>query len=547
MKALTILSILIGSIIFCNVPSYIQAATYYVDGNYGSDTNPGTLNAPWKKIAKANNTLRAGDTVYIKSGVYSETIRPANSGNADNYITFTAYNGETVTIGGNITDGADLSDRSWVKIEGLQFIDTNHSWINFKPNGSHHLIVDNAFESTGSSMGWNGLNINQRSNYNKIINNSFTAACHPDDLVNIYDSSYNLVEGNYFGDAAHTALGVQNKGIGAEYNIIRNNTFQNRFHHNLGIMLNPTHTLVEGNRILDAGDACSDDSCPQNSCGSDRDRSMPRYDHSGLQMTAKYSIIRNNVVNNNGRFAMEAWSSNKTSVDNRIYNNTFSGNYFGFRVQTDPNYAFTDNILKNNIFIDNIDYNVKFGASVSQNTNQFINNAFFGGAPVSYKYKTGIKDIQTTYTSEWKGNYNLNSESEAGFTDRNNRNFSLSGNSKLIDAGTWLTTITSSTGTSNSFLVADSRYFSDGFGIIPGDIIQIEGQKTIMRITKIDYDTNKIVVDRSISWTKGDSIGLQYTGNSPDIGAFEYGLSTDRGYGGSTTGKLAAPSLSIKK
>jgi len=56
-----------------------HATEYYVAED-GYDTNPGTLSRPWGTIAKANVTLQPGGTVYIRAGIYRETIRPDRSG-----------------------------------------------------------------------------------------------------------------------------------------------------------------------------------------------------------------------------------------------------------------------------------------------------------------------------------------------------------------------------------------------------------------------------------------------------------------------------------
>lgn len=66
-----------------------QAAgvTYYVDGASGHDTSgDGSSGSPWKTIGKAASVAQAGDTVKIRSGTYRETVTPANSGTAGNYI-----------------------------------------------------------------------------------------------------------------------------------------------------------------------------------------------------------------------------------------------------------------------------------------------------------------------------------------------------------------------------------------------------------------------------------------------------------------------------
>ena len=66
----------------------------------GADGNPGTLQQPLRSINAAAQLAQPGDTVFIRGGTYRETVRPSRSGAADAPITFTAYNGETVTVSG---------------------------------------------------------------------------------------------------------------------------------------------------------------------------------------------------------------------------------------------------------------------------------------------------------------------------------------------------------------------------------------------------------------------------------------------------------------
>jgi hypothetical protein len=70
-----------------------ETFTYYVDSANGSDSNPGTLAAPWKTIAKVNSTqLTPGQSVGFKSGgTWREQLTPGQSGSALAPITFTAY------------------------------------------------------------------------------------------------------------------------------------------------------------------------------------------------------------------------------------------------------------------------------------------------------------------------------------------------------------------------------------------------------------------------------------------------------------------------
>ncbi|MCU0772543.1 MAG: fibronectin type III domain-containing protein [Verrucomicrobia bacterium] len=89
------------------------AADYYV-ALTGSDTNAGTLGAPFRTIQQAASVAVAGDNVYVRAGVYRETVRPANSGSDDtSRITFQPYNNEEVTV-----TGADVVSGTWVAHSG---------------------------------------------------------------------------------------------------------------------------------------------------------------------------------------------------------------------------------------------------------------------------------------------------------------------------------------------------------------------------------------------------------------------------------------------
>lgn len=519
--------------------SIALAQDYFVDSRYGSNDSSGiSSNKAWKTIAKANGILKAGDTVFIKAGTYAETIRPSNSGLPGQYITYTRYMNDNVIIGGNIQDGANLSNRKWIKIDGLLFTDTNHYWIEFEPSGSNNYISNNAFKAVSSSMGYEGLHIRDGANYNIIKNNSFSSECRPLDLIQIWNSSYNLLEGNYIGNASHTALSLQARGT-TEYNVIRGNTIQNRRHNNLALFDGANFTLVEGNKILDSGDDCFLDSCPQNKCGSDRDQASDRSRHSAIQVASENCIIRNNVLANNGRFTLESFEGGKRSVNNSVYNNTFYGNYIGWRSTTSQDNPLNGNSVLNNIFSNNIDVNMYFSASIDSTTNIFKGNNFSGSSSIEYKTAVGVASIENKYP-EWSNNRAYNNN----FVNADSKNFKLQGTSDLIDKGEWLTKITSASGSGNIIKVEDAKYFTDGFGIIDSDSVQIQGNTEAAKIVEIDYEANLIKLDRNVSWKMGAGLSLPYVGDGPDIGAFEYGAA-DAMYAQDTSDSIKPPKLKI--
>ncbi|MCK4718561.1 MAG: hypothetical protein KAT70_07815, partial [Thermoplasmata archaeon] len=111
--------------------------------------------------------------------------------------------------------------------------------------------------------------------------------------------------------------------------------------------------------------------------------------------------------------------------------------------------------------------------------------------------------------------------SDNGPDDPNLPDMHLKPNSAAIDAGAWLTTITSASGSGTVFGVVDAGYFMDGWGIIEGDLIQLaDGQRA--RITDVNYETNTITVEAELSWMQNMGLGLAYEGSALDLGAYEF-------------------------
>jgi hypothetical protein len=109
--------------VFVNSLAAAQGRTYYVATN-GNDSNPGTLDRPWRTIQHGADTVAAGETVQVRNGVYNEQVIISNSGNAESgYISFSAYPNETPIVDGTeITTGNNgiVVDGSYIKISGFE-------------------------------------------------------------------------------------------------------------------------------------------------------------------------------------------------------------------------------------------------------------------------------------------------------------------------------------------------------------------------------------------------------------------------------------------
>lgn len=77
---------------------------YYVDAAAGNDQNDGKSATPWKTIGHAVRQLKAGDTLYLKGGVYYESVYLALQGKADAPITIRSVPKEQAIIDGGIRE-----------------------------------------------------------------------------------------------------------------------------------------------------------------------------------------------------------------------------------------------------------------------------------------------------------------------------------------------------------------------------------------------------------------------------------------------------------
>jgi hypothetical protein len=176
------------------IPLVNASGNYYVAPN-GSDANPGTLTAPFRTIQKCADIAVAGDTCFIRTGIYRETVIVPRSGAAGNSITFKAYNGEEVTV-----SGADVIT-GWTLHTG-QIYQAAMSWdLNVRQWYPNAQVSNNQIFVDGQMMveaRWPNIpaaavtrltNANNARAASASVVNSFTAAYH-DPALNTFPANY---------------------------------------------------------------------------------------------------------------------------------------------------------------------------------------------------------------------------------------------------------------------------------------------------------------------------------------------------------------------
>lgn len=502
-----------------------EAAGYYIDTSHSaaSDSNPGSEALPWKTIIKANQTLVAGDTVYIKAGTYTSYIAPIRSGTESSRITYRAFGSDIVAIQ-NASYGILIEGNSYITVQGVNFYNLDR-FVYLANNANHNIIAFCNFDA-GRNVGWSGSEIVGSSSYNWIHHCRFSKYGYytDDDIGCILDigneestsdlTGHNLIEDNIMFHGGHHVLGVYGM-----YNVIRNNYFHNE-PWSMGTAASDRGAILYGDRNLSVA------GYPENSGrnlfeGNQIGYSSDPPDNigaSGMALLTAYNIVRFNRFYHNDRAGLSLSLTSSYYSDivyNKVYNNTFFHN--GINTE-DPN--------------DHMNSGIGFG--IYSGTHIIKYNAFKNNLLYRHRVPYGTYDVSLadqTFAGNWDGDAQGNpqfvsaSEILGDPMDSGLPDLHLQSSSPCKDAGTYLTTITSASASGTGFQVADAGYFLDGWGIpgVDGDEIQIVGTFQKARITHVDYGTNTITVNAALTWTQNQGIALAYVGAAPEVGAHEYG------------------------
>ncbi|MES2352847.1 MAG: right-handed parallel beta-helix repeat-containing protein [Pseudomonadota bacterium] len=466
------------------------AATYYVNGSNGSDSNAGTSDgAPWRTLAKATQTLRAGDTVLIHAGTYSEKLWPQWSGNATSgYITYAAFGDGTVTVKPSsivewtgafyIPDRnsyAYVRDVNYIKVKGLNFTGTTRNY------GDYGVAIYGADGNTGQNVVFENVKIYQ-------------------------NGTGGMVQGAYFTMTDSEVYSNSNSGfqVFSPANHVR--ISRSKFHDNGGggcncdglIFQDVNYALIEDSEAYGQYDGFDVGSAPPDTVGT------------------KHIIFRRVIShdNTNTNFPLSTSLAGPATYENVIS----WGNYsWGSMV----NYDRSKNVhVWNSIFT-----NVGTGILVTDSSSgpmYYYNNIFNANTAISNSSGATVNADYNRIQGALSG-LSLGAHSSTGsvnFVDATNHDYHLTANnSALIDKGTFFMR-TSQSG-SNTSVINVNQDPEIYFWI--GDSIQIQGvgQRTIVSMT-----TSSITVDAPLTYASNAGVHLPWSGAAPDIGAYEYGNTT---------------------
>ncbi len=120
--------------------------TYYVNGNTGSDSNPGTRSLPFLTIQRAANATVPGNTVVVEPGNYKERVKVYTSGVSSAPIVYMAdgavtMQGFTIRADYITVKGFEITDTPNDDVDGIgiflqgSFCDLEDNYIHYATRG----------------------------------------------------------------------------------------------------------------------------------------------------------------------------------------------------------------------------------------------------------------------------------------------------------------------------------------------------------------------------------------------------------------------------
>jgi hypothetical protein len=502
----------------------------------GANSNDGkTWTTAWQTIGYANTQVRAGDTLYIAQGTYSDCISPVASGAAGNPIVYQPYQGSVVTVRpGQGNDGANITNKSYIVIRNLRFVETNYAV--YLSQCDNVTVEGNVIYDRSAWAAIKLVNVT----YSRIVHNYVDPADtvqrpgeNGDGIQLDSGCHHNLLYGNFVTRCYHTAIGLEMSAT-IHHNVIDSNIIY--LNHN-GIDGSGMANVIQNNKMWKSngvfgrgGNAIG---------GKGASRNIFRFN-----LVVDDSCNPSAELNDRPVATFGTWSGTGSSTGNRIYHNTF---YFANdepTVQRCPVWVANDggtaadsiHDLKvyNNIFyrsvngaplVDQRDWNrraVDFSAAWDGNLFRKDTGKVFvriRGNDIAAEY--ALSDAKRLFPSIWRpGNIDAAME----FIDEGKRDLRPIVGSAAVDRAVHLCAAMSSGAASTSLRVDDSFWFTDGYGITQADSIKIEGSPAV-RVASIDYATHTITLSSSRTWANGARIWLyrmdKFAGAAPDVGALE--------------------------
>jgi hypothetical protein len=503
-----------------------SAKEYYVSPS-GSDEAAGTHEAPWQTIRKANREVKQGDTVFLFGGTYrGEIINPKHSGTGGRWIVYAAYEDAEVVLT-DIRTAIALQGRSYIKIDGItvdgQGSYGNESVKNCVDARDFHHIAFNGFAclnvhgvygmrfQRGEQLALSEILVDRvGSNNIKWHGKRWVVG----DGLALHCVNRSVLTKSRILRAGHTGFDLS----GGD-NEITHNYFENMWPDGHGYR---AVTITANVRDLEDCQRREGRNLFEYNVCTKAKNSFDARDNACMKVEGKGQIVRYNLFYDNEDWALSSKFRSKkmqAACDNRIYNNTVydSGGIFDAGDYGDDGCAGASEVINNLVTaVDDdakvVKLNFKAGGREPTGDIRFVSNAL-GTGKIKVKGLSG-KDLDWFETNTRAFSDNIEAaDPEFVSVDPTDPEFlTLAPGSPFIDAGQALSFAVSD-GEGNSVKVDDADFFWRG------DEVRVGTQTAT--VLESDYAQDMLILDTEIEWKQDAPVTLSYSGEAPDLGAFE--------------------------
>lgn len=368
------------------------AGTEYYVATDGSDSNPGTMSAPWKTLQHAAEEADPGSLIYVRGGVYNQKLKITRSGTASQGpIIFKNYGSEKAIIDGtglsvNGIEGlVELTNVNYITIQGLEirnytttsrnavpvgiYVQGSGGFINLTNNKIHDIkstvtpigsdllgrdAHGIAVYGTKAPESLHDITIHGNELYNLILGSSETLVLNGN--VDTFKVTDNLIHDN--DNIGIDIIGFEGTAPEEAYDQARNGLVKGNRVYNISSNNNPSYGKKLPNNSNAAGGIYVDggkDSIIEQNYSYNNDIGIEIASEHAGKFTSNITI-RSNVVYNNRLtgIAMGGYDDERGStvnckiVNNTVYNNDLLDEGNG---QLYVQYDTKNNVIKNNIFV----------------------------------------------------------------------------------------------------------------------------------------------------------------------------------------------------
>jgi parallel beta-helix repeat protein len=362
-----------------------NAASLYVSLS-GNNANTGTQAAPFRTLNWAGVKAKPGDVVYVRGGVYNESVNIMAVGTAAAPILFRSFPGETAIFDGTGLSGTvlfSLNQTDYVEASNFEIRNASNiavsGWMTkhttFRNNVVHHAVRNGIYFGYDSPGMSSDVTIEGNQVYNCVLENTAHAMQGGwASTVSIHHTERARVAGNKIWNNDGEAVAVI---LSNNVTVTGNENFDN---YSQGVYLdNSRYNTVDGNLIYSTGNTrYFRDGFP----GMGIAIANEFYDYSNP--SSDNTIINNIIINTRWGFLYGNFELGGGLKNTVIANNTFyKSSQAMIEIWQD---AHSNSVVENNIF-----YQVggTAVATLQGSGVTFRNNNWYGGTPTGATAGTG--------------------------------------------------------------------------------------------------------------------------------------------------------------